>query len=315
MSSKLPFYVKPYFFLALVFFSFIAFSNPPANFTEAKIVAKEKIYFDKKGGTIYCGCDYDWHNKSGGSINLNSCGYKIRKQEKRAKVLEWEHIVPAHNFGHFLQCWSKGGGRKNCKTNKIYNQMEGDLFNLAPAIGEVNSDRSNFNFGILTGAGNESYGQCHSKVNFKERTFEPRDEVKGMVSRVYFYMYDRYDIKMSDSQTQLLMAWDKMYPVSAWERERDNRIAKIMGYHNPFVIGEKQWTLNHKNSGIGRKNTTIDQEPARNKIIIGNKNSKTYHLPIGCPSYSSIKKSNQIYFVSEMDAKKQGYKKAKNCKG
>lgn len=292
-------------------YPFVVFATPPTNFTEAKIVAKEKIYFDKQGGTIYCGCDYEWQGKSGGTIDLQSCGYQVRKQEKRAKVLEWEHIVPAHNFGHFLQCWSKGGGRKNCKNDPIYNLMEGDLFNLAPSIGEVNGDRSNFNFGALSGSGNESYGQCSSQVNFKERTFEPRDEVKGMVARVYFYMYDRYDIKMSDSQTQLLMAWDKMYPVNEWEIERDNRIAKVMGFHNPFVTGEKQWSRNFKNSGEGK----IINAATRNNQIIGHKKTKTYHLPKGCPSYLSVNEENRVYFATEASAKKQGYKKALNCKG
>lgn len=316
--------------LLLLAVSFLTVAAPPKNFTEAKITAKEKVYFDKKGGTIYCGCDYNWQGKSGGEIDLKSCGYEVRKQPKRASVLEWEHIVPAHNFGHFLQCWQKGGGRKNCKNDVVYNLMEGDLFNLAPSIGEVNGDRSNFNFGQLAGE-NQSYGQCQSKVNFKERTFEPRDEVKGMVARVYFYMYDRYDIQMSDSQTQLLMAWDKLYPVSEWEQERDNRIAAVMGYHNPFVTGEKKWSRNHKNSGEGRnaKNTQLSKQAtqksapqttqqasssASKQKIIGNKNSKIYHLAEGCPGYSTVKEVNRVYFETENSALKQGYTKAKNCK-
>lgn len=31
----------------------------------------------------------------------------------------------------------------------MFNAMEADMFNLAPAIGEVNSDRSNYGFGVL----------------------------------------------------------------------------------------------------------------------------------------------------------------------
>ena len=48
------------------------------------------------------------------------------------------------------------------------------------------------------------------------------------------------DLSMSRQQQQLLMAWDRQYPVTAWEKERDNRIAAVMGHHNPFVTGERQ---------------------------------------------------------------------------
>ncbi|WP_281169741.1 endonuclease [Thiomicrospira pelophila] len=37
-------------------------------------------------------------------------------------------------------------------------------------------------------------GSCNFKVNFKQRVVEPRDEVKGIIARIYFYMHDRYDL-------------------------------------------------------------------------------------------------------------------------
>ena len=45
--------------------------------------------------TFYCGCSY-----TGKDIDLASCGYQPKKDDaKRAKRLEWEHVVPAHAFG------------------------------------------------------------------------------------------------------------------------------------------------------------------------------------------------------------------------
>ncbi|MEM8445261.1 endonuclease, partial [Morganella morganii] len=64
---------------------------------------------------------------------------------------------------------------------------------------------SNFCYGIARGAGSQSYGQCTSRVDFRQRVFEPRDEVKGEVARVWFYMHDRYDLAMSEQQQKLLM--------------------------------------------------------------------------------------------------------------
>ena len=47
------------------------------------------------------------------------------------------------------------------------------------------------------------------------------------------------------------MAWDAQYPVTAWEKERDNRIAAVMGHHNPFVTGHRTWSRGYKPSRDG----------------------------------------------------------------
>jgi methylphosphotriester-DNA--protein-cysteine methyltransferase len=46
--------------------------------------------------------------------------------------------------------------------------------------------------------------------------------------------------------------------------------------------------------------------------IIGNKNSKVYHLP-GCSSYSRVSEKNQVKFDSAADAEKAGFRLAGNC--
>lgn len=213
-------------FLISILSSF-SFASPPTNFTKAKEVARTQIYADQNTGslgTIYCGCDWAWTGKSGGRVDLDSCGYKIRKQKTRAERIEWEHIVPASWLGQQRQCW-QNGGRKNCvKTDPVFRAMEADLYNLAPSIGEMNADRGNLRFGIVSG-GNQ-YGRCTSKVDFKTKVFEPRDEVKGFVARVHFYMYAKYNLKMSKQQRQLLEAWDKQFPAQQWEIERNHKIIK-----------------------------------------------------------------------------------------
>lgn len=219
-------------------------------------MAREKIYYDQNRnpqgeGTLYCGCQWEWTGKSGGRVDLNSCGYRVRSQLTRAERIEWEHIVPAWVFGHQRQCW-QNGGRKNCVSeDPVFRAMEADLHNLAPSVGEVNGDRSNFRYGIARGAGSQSYGQCTSRVDFKQRVFEPRDEVKGEVARVWFYMHDRYDLAMSEQQQKLLMVWDSEFPPSAAERERDRRIRAVTGQSNPFVTGERRWEPGHINSADG----------------------------------------------------------------
>ena len=277
-------------------------------------------------GDLYCGCNWEWKGESGGRTNLAQCGYKVRAQQTRAERTEWEHIFSAWAMGHQRQCWQKGG-RSNCeKTDPVFSRMEADMHNLTPVVGEVNSDRSNYNQTQLGGAFTQ-YGACKSKTDFKARSFEPRDEAKGMVARVSFYMADHYNLRLSKQQQQIFMSWNNKYPVSDWEILRDKRIAKHMGHSNPFVTGVKKWTLNHKNSGAGASShsssrgadkainmrpTTLAMSPTVE--IRGNSNSKIYHLDIGCPSYEKVSLRNRVIFDSEQAAVKAGYRKAGNCR-
>lgn len=260
LSSRLPRSLLKVLAVALtVFFGYSYFDSAPQTFSQAKVIVKENIYFDqnKNGalGTIYCGCDWQWVGKTGGRIDPKACGYKIRAIASRGARTEMEHVVPASWLGQQRQCW-KNGGRKNCnKTDPVFNIMEADLHNLTMAIGELNADRSNYRFGELPNA-RYQHGQCKSKVDFNKRVFEPRDEAKGMAARINFYMADRYDLAISEQQQRLFIAWDKKFPVTAWELKRDRRIAKAMGHSNEFVTGTQRWTLGHKNSKKGVMSST-----------------------------------------------------------
>jgi len=179
--------------------------------------------------------------------------------------------------------------------------------------------RSNYNYGMVTGV-SPQYGACGTTVDFKGRTAEPRDEVKGLVARVTFYMFDRYGLNMSRQQQQLLMAWSRQHPVSAWEREWSDRTAGVMGHQNPFVTGDRTWSLGYKPSRDGVVNASpavaraAPPPTANDGRIIGNRNSKVYHLPQGCPSYSRVSPRNQVPFTTEAEATAAGYRKAGNCR-
>lgn len=301
--------------LALCCFS-IASIAAPAHFQEAKKELRQQVYHDRNTlGDSYCGCPWEWVGASGGRVDLDACGYEIRAQRVRAERIEWEHVVPASQFGRQRQCWQEGG-RRNCTQNDpVFSMMEADMHNLTPVVGEINADRSNYNFGRLP-KGDPQYGACDFQVDFSQRTAQPPASFRGAAARIYFYMADRYDLSLSRQQQQLFMAWDKEYPVTAWERERDERIAKIMGHHNPFVTGERTWKLGHKNSREGLVSAIPADHPSQRTSgpVHGNKNSKIYHLPVGCPSYMSMSKKNRVTFDSEEAAIKAGYRKAGNCR-
>lgn len=136
-----------------------ALASHPTSFNQAKQVARSIYSEALPAKSFYCGCDISISGKLW-QPDFERCGYQVRKQEKRAKRIEWEHIVPAWEFGHQRQCWQEGG-RKNCgKTDKQFKKMESDLHNLVPAIGEVNGDRSNFRFSQWN-AKAEQIGRAH----------------------------------------------------------------------------------------------------------------------------------------------------------
>ena len=211
----------------------LASPSHPANFSQAKTRAKA-IYQQKiPAVSFYCGCDINVTGKLW-SPDFNGCGYQVRKQELRAKRIEWEHIVPAWEFGHQLQCWQKGG-RKNCSNqDATFTKMEADLHNLVPAIGEVNGDRSNFRFSQWNAQATQ-YGLCSMVIDFKDKKAEPPARARGQIARTYLYMQQTYQLKIASSQLKLFKAWDKTYPVDTIECKRDQAIADSQGNHNPFV--------------------------------------------------------------------------------
>lgn len=220
--------------IILVCFSSVTTASPahPSSFSQAKKLAKKMYSTQLPHTSFYCGCDINIKGKKWGP-DFSSCGYQVRKQEIRAGRIEWEHIVPAWEFGHQKQCWQKGG-RKNCKKDSGFKKMEADLHNLVPAIGEVNGDRSNFRFSQWNGKAKQ-YGQCHMIVDFKARKVEPPVNTRGKIARTYLYMKKTYGLTIAKSQLKLFNAWDKTYPVDKMECKRDKEIAKIQGNHNPFV--------------------------------------------------------------------------------
>ncbi|MDQ7984201.1 endonuclease I family protein [Pseudomonas sp. G34] len=200
---------------------------PPQSFSQAKKIGW--TLYERQSVEFYCGCSF-----KGNRVDLKSCGYTPRKNANRAARIEWEHIVPAWQIGHQRQCWQHGG-RKNCsKNDSVYRRAEADLHNLVPAIGEVNGDRSNYDFGWLPQKPSQ-YGACPTVVDFKARKVMPRQQVRGMIARTYLYMSDRYQLRLSKQNRQLFNAWNKTYPAEHWERQRNQLVGCVMGWGNPYV--------------------------------------------------------------------------------
>ena len=218
-------------------FIFIHVNDYPKNtksFSDAKREAT-KIYLPHQEA-FYSGCEYYAVGKK--LIPLKStCGYQTRNvnNEVRASRIEWEHVVSMWAMSHEYSCWINGG-RSNCsKTSDKYREIETDLHNLVPSIGEINGDRSNYPHGIIAGEPRIYGSMVDVEVDFKARVFEPKESVRGDIARMYFYMQQKYGLNISSDQLELLNNWTNCDPVDSWERERNLVIEAIQGNSNPFV--------------------------------------------------------------------------------
>ncbi|VFR36542.1 Endonuclease I precursor [plant metagenome] len=185
--------------------------------------------YGTSGKDFYCGCPY-----ADKKVDLQACGYKVRKDANRAGRIEWEHIVPAWAIGHQRQCWQDGGRKQCSKQDALFRKAEGDLHNLVPAVGEVNNDRGNFRYTVWEREP-AMYGQCQMVVDFKGRRAQPPQHARGAIARSTFYMVETYRLNMSAQERKLYCVWARTYPVSDWERQRDRRIKAVQGNSNRYV--------------------------------------------------------------------------------
>ena len=223
-----------------------------SSFSKAKKILKNKVYNteDLHIG-FYSQCTYQSKkikkNKYKLVVDKESCNYVPRKpKNKRSNYIEWEHIVPAHAFGQNMECWNSGSdrcikkstqkpykGRKCCnKVSKQFKLLQADMYNLVPAIGELNGDRSNFTFTELSGEPRR-YGAVNFEVDSKARKVEPAEFAKGQIARTYLYFKKVYDLPISKKQMKLYNVWNKKYPMTNKEKMIYKKIEKIQG--NKFI--------------------------------------------------------------------------------
>lgn len=141
--------------------------------------------------------------------------------------------------------WAKSHGFPGSSTEPY-----SDAHHLRPTLTTINSSRGNLDFGEVSGGKSDSYGN-----KWDSSHFEPRDEVKGDVARMMFYMETRYGAKTSfnlklvnDSTTsasdtngkfgnlQTLIKWHYEDPVSKEEIYRNNVIYENYQHNrNPYI--------------------------------------------------------------------------------
>lgn len=128
-----------------------------------------------------------------------------------------------------------------------------DLHHLRPTDASVNSARGSLDFDEGGSIVRDTYGAGSSYCLRDSDSFEPRDEVKGDVARILFYMAVRYegdktgepDLELNDlvnngtspymGRLSILLKWHLQDPVDDFERNRNEVIYSYQENRNPFI--------------------------------------------------------------------------------
>ncbi len=139
--------------------------------------------------------------------------------------------------------------------------MKNDVVHILPTDGYTNGRRSNYPYsevGTTTWVSQNGSKLGSSNVNgYWGTAFEPIDEFKGDLARIYFYMATRYENVIANWQNNssnadavldgtsdhvyedwyldLMVKWSNEDPVSQKELNRNNKIYEYQNNRNPFV--------------------------------------------------------------------------------
>lgn len=163
--------------------------------------------------------------------------------------------VSQFDFWNREHVWAKSHG--DFGPNGIYTDKGAntDAHHLRPVDMTMNSSRGYKDFD--EGGSMVSNGGVNTDCYMTTDTWEPRDEVKGDVARMLFYMASRYeggfsdagdpepDLELVDSvgtfpnpkmgKLSTLLSWHEEDPVDAWEMNRNDVIYAWQGNRNPFI--------------------------------------------------------------------------------
>ena len=203
-----------------------------------------------------------------------------------------EHSVP--------QSWFEKYGNAS--------KIKADIVHVLPTDGFVNNQRGNY---PLAKVGTVSYqsangyskrGTC-ATPGYNGTVFEPNNEIKGDMARIYFYMATCYEEDVDDWAgnatasavfdgttypafktwyLNMLMEWSKNDPVDAVEIARNNAVKLKQGNRNPFVDypgledyiwGDKKTVAfsydNYEGSSSGKQYVTMSFLPTSVTATLG----------------------------------------------
>lgn len=191
------------------------------------------------------------------------------------------------NYSSVCDCYN----REHTVPQSWFNEaspMKSDIFHVLPTDGKVNGQRSNYPYGECTGGvkidpkARGRLGNCTYPTSYSGTVFEPDDEFKGDIARIYFYMATRYENNVNSWggeafgngtypglkpwQIDLMLKWHRQDPVSTKEIQRNNAVYSLQKNRNPFV-----------------------DHPELAEYVWGNKTSESWNLAASLETVSTLK--------------------------
>ena len=195
-----------------------------------------------KTGVDYRDNGYIWDMYTDCSFGAKAYCQYMQNPDAECECYNREHVLP--------QSW---WGNDNTQ------RMRTDLFNVIPVDAYVNEQqRSNWPYGeVITETWSNSNGSKTGTGTYGSSytVFEPADEYKGDIARVYFYMltcykdknftqnsrakavftYSNGQAQLTDEAKAILLRWHRADPVSQKEINRNNGIENKQHNRNPYV--------------------------------------------------------------------------------
>ncbi len=193
-----------------------------------------------------------------------------------------------------------------------------DVHHLRPSINDINTARSNRWFAecnVPVYYNNKPIGSYTDNVRY---VWKPRDEVKGDIARMIFYMATRYKGKNNEPNLTIidylpvdnytnepvhallsdLLLWHNQDPVNEWERNRNNVIYSYQKNRNPFIdhpeFVERIWGSTNVKQ-IEKNSPQIYPNPANTTLNIdGNYNNISIYNNTGKLVYTAKVVSNVV---------------------
>jgi len=209
------------------------------NFTQAKRALYAFYKALPQPETFYCRCPLRRDREDRFYPVTNQCAngqFSFPQNEDRAYRMEVEHIMPAWEFGHQLQCWQEGGRERCQEISPAFNEMEGDLWDLVYANGAVNKARSYYRFREWNSR-KGTFGGCPITVDSHFKQVEPPEYTRGLIARTYLYLSEKYRISLANSQKRMFEVWNRKYQPDKFECLRAAFIEQVQGDSNPYLDG------------------------------------------------------------------------------
>jgi endonuclease I/chitodextrinase len=248
----------------ILLFSLISYSQIPAGYystaTSKGYTLKTQLYNIIKGHTdrgydglytTYQTSDRDYYYENDGTVldmysenptGIDPYNYSSGTTER------------CGNYAVEGDCYN----REHIIPQSVFNQdspMVSDAHSITPTDGKVNGLRSAFPHGIVASASkttlNGSKLGSSGVSGYSGTVFEPIDEFKGDIARMYFYFATRYqntvsgygfdmfnntsDQVFTTAFLNMLLAWHAKDPVNAREIARNNAIYARQNNRNPYI--------------------------------------------------------------------------------